>query len=271
VTFLDIHYFFTNRTRQKNILDQLKSTDRELWERWKEHFPTPNEYTPIVSRMNDFVRNPSLKAIFDCPNPQLKISTIMNDKRILLVNLTPITQSKKIFGALLVSKFQQAAFRRAILHKDQIIPFHLYVDEFEYFQTSSFAEIFSVAGGLGLPLTIRHQFSEQLDAPIRSAVTGNAGNYIIFQLGHNDLPLYRHIVQPYDVRHLTAPTLQPYQACFKIQGQPPIWKWVPPPPRNGPAVQNRLLGRYPFNRLPPRADSSSAMQRTITSNTSAGL
>jgi len=223
-TFLDIRKFFTDKTRQGQILDVLELVNRELWQSWQP-MPKEPEYRAIVTRMDNFYWNPALQIIFGSPSARLKIDEVMDEGKILLVNLHPITNTdNRLFGSLIVSKFQQAIMRRGHIAAEDQIPFFLYVDEFECFQTASFATIFSMAGGLGLRLTLGNQYIDQLTSDIRSAVIGNTGTYIIFQLGALDYSLFKTVTHPYDPAWLTR--LEPHQAMFKVGSQPPVFKWT---------------------------------------------
>jgi hypothetical protein len=137
------------------------------------------------------------------------------------------TSTTKFYGSLLVSKFQQAALRRTQIRKSKRIPHFLYVDEFEHFQTETFADILSVAGGLGLRLTMGNQYLGQLGSQVFDAIFGNVGTYIILQIGSKDTSTFKDFVHPYDPAHLAR--LEPYQAVFKVVRKPPVFKWTKPP------------------------------------------
>jgi hypothetical protein len=220
-SFTDIEDIFTLPRRKQAILDALKTIDPTRWEYWQNNWPAPKEYEPLTSRMTDFTQNDSLKTILS--GGGLNISKAMNDKRIILVDLGGIGEPREIYGALLVSQFQQAAFKRTKLDPSEIIPYHLFVDEFENFQTSSFAKILSVAGGLGLRLTVGNQYIDQLTPDIRHAIFGNVGTYIIFHI-EEQLSLFTNIVHPYNVNHLAR--IPKYQAVFRVAGTQPIFKWT---------------------------------------------
>lgn len=222
-SFIDIYRFFRHEERKREILDALKPLDQELWDRWNKEFPTPTEWKPIASRINKFWRNPSLRSIFGDPHPHLRISEVMDGRKILLVNLGGAGESKSIYGSILVSKFLQAAKRRHNVPVQKRIPHFFYIDEFEYFQTSSFAEIFSLAGGYGLRLTVGNQFIGQLDEMVRRSIFGNAGTFIVFKIGE-DVNLFKNVAYPYDPDELAR--LPKYQAMYKIGDRQPIFKWT---------------------------------------------
>lgn len=231
-TFLDVHRFLSDEERRGFILSHV--TDRELVRRWsKENFPNAKECAPTLTRMTPFLRNPSLRKLFDCPEPKLNIADAMDSRKILLVDLGGISEPTKIFATLLIAKIRQAAFRRASIPESKRIPFHLYVDEFEFFQTADFEQILSFAGGYGLRLTLANQFITQLDAKIGDSISGNVGSFIIFCVSPKDANYFKHIAWipgqlgerlPVDLANLPK-----YRAFYKIAGQQPIVKDTPRP------------------------------------------
>lgn len=99
-----------------------------------------------------------------------------------------------MYGTLLLSKIRQAIFRRNPVRP--FIPFHLYCDEFQEFQTSDFAKLLSMAGGLGLYLTLSHQYTSQLDTPILDSILGNVSTFCLFQLGPKDARVFQDQIPP---------------------------------------------------------------------------
>jgi hypothetical protein len=224
-SFLDTHNFFANPVRRDAILAALKPINEERWTYWKHNFPRPDVYDPILTRMTKFIEHPSLRAIFQLSDNPLSIPWVMDNRKILIVNLGGSGESKNIYGSLLVAKFLQTTLRRSGMNPADITPHHLYVDEFERFQTSAFDEIFSIAGGLGLRLTVGNQYIGQLEEKIRASIFGNAGTFIVFKIGeHTDL--FKNILYPYD--HNLLAQIPKHQAMYKIGDQTPIFKWTRP-------------------------------------------
>jgi type IV secretory pathway TraG/TraD family ATPase VirD4 len=245
-TFLDIYRFLSNQERRDYIMRFV--TDPELRLRWDTNFPNPKECAPTITRMTPFLRNPSLRKLFDCPQPELSIANLMDNRKMLLVDLGGISESTKILATLLIAKIKQAAFRRASIPESERIPFFVYVDEFKFFQTSDFEDILSFAGGYGLRLTLANQFIGQLDGNIRQSIFGNVGSFIVFCVSPDDAKFYRHIA-PEDV---SVAHLPKYRALYKIAGQPPIVKDTPAPPPppsreridRAEYIRKRTLERY---------------------------
>ena len=64
--------------------------------------------------------------------------------------------------------------------------FYLYVDEFQSFATSSFADILSEARKYHLNLILANQYLDQIDEKVRDAIFGNVGTTICFKVGAED-------------------------------------------------------------------------------------
>lgn len=201
-TFLDIYHFLETETRQKEILAGL--TDRDLVNRWKspkgEIMPHV-ERSRITSRMTPFVRSVSLQRIFGAPEPKLNIEQAFKDQRILLVSLGT-DEIQSMYGTLLISKIKQAANRQAKLPEHDRIPFFLYCDEFQEFQTSDFDKMLSLAGGYGLCLTLAHQFVAQLEPRILASIKGNVSTFICFRLGAESANALREEIPPMETEQV---------------------------------------------------------------------
>jgi hypothetical protein len=177
--------------------------------------------------MTSFVRSKSLSTILGTPNPKLNVAEFMNNRKILLVDLGGVSEAKLIYGALLVSRIQQAAFARHSVPKEKRIPFFLYVDEFENFQTGSFHKIISQARGYKLCLTVGCQWLDQLNPEVRSAIF-TVSTYIIFAMQEKDSKHFKALIRPYEPDDLV--NLKPHEALYIINKRRPIKKETPQPP-----------------------------------------
>jgi hypothetical protein len=113
----------------------------------------------------------------------------MDSGKILIVNLAKGQIGEDncaLLGAMLVTKIQLAAMRRADMPEEKRKSFYLYVDEVHNFFTLSFAGILSEARKYGLSLVLAHQYLDQLDDEMRAAILGNVGTLISFRVGAED-------------------------------------------------------------------------------------
>lgn len=206
-TFLDIERFLTYESRRKEIMAGVTSPKvRHLWleaqnRREGDGLPPPIEIKRITTRTSMFSLSDSLTKVFDAPQPKLNIGRAMEEKKILLVNIGGVDEVQRAYGTLLVSKIRDAAYRRANL-KYRRIPYFLYCDEFQEFQTSDFGRMLSMARGFGLGLTLAHQFTSQLESKILDAIFGNASTVISFQVGINDAPKLKPLLKVDDAATL---------------------------------------------------------------------
>ena len=113
----------------------------------------------------------------------------MDSGKILLVNLSKGKigeDSASLLGAMLIAKMGLTALSRQDIPEEQRKDFYLYVDEFQSFATSSFADILSEARKYHLNLILANQYLDQIDEKVRGAIFGNVGTIISFKVGLED-------------------------------------------------------------------------------------
>ena len=112
----------------------------------------------------------------------LRIADIMNEGKILLVNLSKgdIGEDQStFFGTILTSFIWMAAYQRTKIPEKQRRDFFLYVDEFQNFATPRFAEITSEGRKFRVSLIVSHQNIAQIeDKSILKVMAGNAHTII---------------------------------------------------------------------------------------------
>lgn len=144
---------------------------------------------PIQNKVGHFVSSPLLRNIIAQPTNRLNLRTVMDERRVLIVNLSKGRigeDSSALLGSLLVTSLQIAAMSRADIPEHERCPFHVYVDEFQNFATDSFATILSEARKYRLSLTIANQYLDQVEEGTAAAVFGNVGTVVAFQVGARD-------------------------------------------------------------------------------------
>ncbi|MFA5030354.1 MAG: type IV secretion system DNA-binding domain-containing protein, partial [Patescibacteria group bacterium] len=225
-TIAEIPRMFTDTVFQKRRVALVKDPIvRSFWE--KEMAKTADFHKSemlgyIISKVGRFVENSMMRNIIGQEKSGFDVFDIMNNRKILLVNLSKGTTGEvnsSLLGLIIVSKLQMAALRRATLPEDQRNDFYLYVDEFQNFVTDSIATILSEARKYRLNLIIAHQYISQLvdgnDTKIRDAVFGNAGTTIAFRVGSEDAAALEKEFEPvftaYDLINM-----EKYTAAIKL-------------------------------------------------------
>jgi len=146
---------------------------------------------PIQNKVGAFLADPLLNRILTASKQDMHIRRIMDDGRVLLVNLAKGRigeDSSSLLGGLLVTTIGLAGYSRADVDPAQRRDFFIYVDEFQSFTTLALANMLSEMRKYRLGFTIAHQYLNQLTPDIRHAVLGNAGTVISFRLGAEDAP-----------------------------------------------------------------------------------
>jgi hypothetical protein len=203
-TFIDIPQLFRDPAFLKQKLTHV--TDQTVLDFWTKQFPASqrsNESGEVtawfVSKFGAFLSNEMMRNIIGQTTSAFDLRDIMDNKKILLVNLSKGRTgdlNSKLLGMIFVMKFQAAAMSRANIPEDDRVDFSLYVDEFQNFSTDSFATIMSEARKYHLNLIVANQFTTQLTPEIRDAVFGNMGTIVSFRIGQNDVESLGKYFQP---------------------------------------------------------------------------
>ncbi|MFA7285442.1 MAG: type IV secretion system DNA-binding domain-containing protein [Candidatus Paceibacterota bacterium] len=155
---------------------------------WSEKFDT-DAIIPLVNKLGQFLSDPLLRNIFGQKENKIDISTLMNEQKIILINLSKGKigeENSSFFGSMFLTKIKQAGMERAhILEKDRK-DFYIYVDEFQNVVTQTFENILSEARKYGLNLTMAHQYVGQIQPKIYQSILGNVGSIISFRVGGED-------------------------------------------------------------------------------------
>ncbi len=154
---------------------------------------------PIQSKIGAFLADPVLRRVLTAPENPLHLRKIMDEGKILLVNLAKGKlgeDSAGMLGALLVTTLGLAGFSRADLEPAARRHHWVYMDEFQSFTTLSIANMLSELRKYNLGLTMAHQYLTQLQPDVRDAVIGNAGTLISFRLGGHDASIIARELLP---------------------------------------------------------------------------
>ncbi len=203
-TFVDIPKLFRDPQFLKQKLEHVK--DQTVLDFWQKEYPASQrsndagEVTSwFVSKFGAFLSNEMMRNIIGQTKSAFDLREIMDNKKILLVNLSKGRTgdlNSKLLGMIFVMKFQAAAMSRANIPENQRQDFCLYVDEFQNFSTDSFATIMSEARKYHLNLIVANQFTTQLTPEIRDAVFGNMGTVVSFRVGQQDVEVLAKYFQP---------------------------------------------------------------------------
>src|SRR3990172_9878107 len=189
----DILRMFHDDAFRRRVASQ--TTNVQVQRFWLKEYPsyTPGmrkeAIAPIQNKVGAFLADPRLRAILTNTKTALDLRAVMDEGRVLLVNLPKGKlgeDAASLLGALLVSQIGFTGLCRADVSEEERRDFYLYVDEFQTFTTLSFANMLSELRKYRVNLILAHQYLAQLETEVRDAVLGNVGTIISFRVGPAD-------------------------------------------------------------------------------------
>lgn len=188
-TIADIPKLLLDKSFRYKAMAAIKNDNVKAF--WQKEFPEYNKYDllPVLNKVGGMLAHPVLKRVLIENENEISLRKIMDNKKILLVNLSKGHVGEDvahILGALLISSIGSASFSRVDTEEGNRVPFMVYMDEFHNFTTLSLVNMFSELRKFKVGLTLAHQYIHQLDDEIRHAILGNAGTIISFRVGTED-------------------------------------------------------------------------------------
>jgi hypothetical protein len=193
-TFVEVPRVFTDEEFRRKKLERI--TNPVVIDFWtKEAIKVGGEASLanmapyITSKFNNFIANDFLRPIIGQEKSAFNFRQVMDEGKILLVNLSKGKIgdiNAGLLGMIITGKLLMSALSRVDIEESKRRDFYLYIDEFQNFTTDSISTILSEARKYRLNLSITHQFIAQLDEKIRDSVFGNVGSMIAFRVGAQD-------------------------------------------------------------------------------------
>ena len=195
-TLLGVPRLFTDDAYRTRILARVRDPVllafwRNEWDAYDARFKS-EATAPILNKLGKVLADNRLRNIVAQPKSTIDLRRIMDEGRILIVNLAkgPLGEgTSHLLGALLSTALATAALSRADTPEAERRPFNLYADEFQNYASNGFAVILSEARKYALALTLGHQYLGQLPETLKHAVLGNAASFVAFRIGAEDAPL----------------------------------------------------------------------------------
>jgi len=193
----DIVRLFTDDAFQKVRREQVTNPIvRSFWDNQMAKTSAEEQQRIIpyfAAKFAAFITNTMMRNIIGQTKSGFDFSTVMNDGKILFMNLSKGLVgdfNSQLLGLIIVSKLQMAALRRQKLDASERRDFFLYIDEFQNYITDSIESILSEARKYRLSLNLAHQYIGQLvqknDEKIKNAVFGNVGTMMSYKIGATD-------------------------------------------------------------------------------------
>ena len=224
-TLYTLQRLLTDRKYQKEVAKTLD--DPILKQFWDKEFKLMGSMqmssatAPLTHRLGHFVTSKMSRNILLQEKSTLRIADIMNEGKILLVNLSKGDlgeDQSKFFGTILTALIWMAAYQRTKIPESKRRDFFVYVDEFQNFATPQFSSITSEGRKFRISLIVSHQNIAQLeDKDIVKVIAGNAATILCLKANPEDedfiLPYMKPEVEKGDIVNLA-----PYHFYMKVTG-----------------------------------------------------
>lgn len=228
-----------------------------FWTAFEEMKPSERrqEILPTLNKVRQFLLRPGLRNVLGQANPKFDLNDLFTKQRIVLVPLNKGLiggESAKLLGSLIVGLTWTLALGRAGMPEEKRTPVSIYIDELQDYVSSisaDFSDALAQARGLGVSITMAHQYREQLPPEIRAGIDANARNKIIFGISASDAKDMAAMAPDLSYEDFMAlPRYQVY-ASFNDNGRNVGWvsgKTLPMtrPIRNVDEIKKKVAQRY---------------------------
>lgn len=192
-TLADVLRLLEDAAYRRRVADRVANPQvRHFWLGEYENYPArfrAEAVAPIQNKVGAFLANPVLQKILVQARSSFDLRQVMDQGRILLVNLSKGRLGEDpaaLLGSLIVSQIGLAALSRADVAESGRRDFNVYLDEFQSFTTLGLATMLSELRKYRVSFVLAHQYLTQLELPVRDAILGNVGTLISFRVGAQD-------------------------------------------------------------------------------------
>ena len=229
------------RFRQK-ITNKVKDRIalRPFWEQFEALRDTEKrqQISPVLNKLRQLTLRPGLRNTLGQAKPKFSLTDLFYKRKIVLIPLNRgLTGggSARLLGSLIVGLTWTLALSRAGIPAEKRHIVEIYIDELQDYLSlpTDLSDALAQARGLGVGLTLAHQYRDQLPINIRSGVDANARNKIVFGLNSKDAKDMAAMAPELTAEDFMAlPRYQVY-ASFQSGGRNIGWvqgRTLPPPP-----------------------------------------
>ena len=209
-TMQGIVSMLTDEAYRRDTIPHIK--DETVRRFWEIQFPAFMEkydaeaIMPLVNKFTQFFSDPILGAIVSQRENKVDLSRLINEKKIVLVNLARgrlDEDAAGFLGSLFIIKLHQAGIERTMSPAPEPNDFYVYCDEFPKLAVDTLRDILSLGKKYGFCLALAHQYIGQLSPKMQAAVLGYAGTIVVFRVGGDDAVKLKSEMAPvFDVKDM---------------------------------------------------------------------
>ncbi len=249
---------FNNESFRQKITGKI--TDKigvgQFWEEFEEQSERERikNIAPVMNKMRNFLMRPGLRNVLGQSYPKFSLDDLFKKPKIVLISLNRGTigpESAKLLGSLIVGITWTLALYRARESVERRRLVSIYIDELQNYVAlpTDLSDALAQARGLGVGLTLAHQYRDQLPPEIRAGMDANCRNKICFGLNTGDAKVMAAMAPKLAPEDFTGlPRYQVYTS-FQQNGKNTGWvmgQTLPPPPaaRSPLELRAESMSRY---------------------------
>jgi hypothetical protein len=192
-TMAEIPTIFTNEYYRSFLVARVADPFvRNFWESSYNPLTPYQQWDLHRSSMNKvrrFLLNPTIRNIVGQGTSSLNLRQAMDERKILLFNLSKGMLGEDngaLLGSVLVGKILISLLSRTDQERSTREPFHLFVDEFHNYATTSFETLQTEARKFGADIFVFHQFRDQMEERRLKMSALSVGTVIVFRVNSHD-------------------------------------------------------------------------------------
>lgn len=179
--------------KYQRYIDTLDQTEREFF---ASDFNTNAQFKQtreqVNARLLAVLGNKTFLRMFSSPRSKIDLFAEINTPgKVILINAEKgllKEEGTELFGRFFLALINQAAAQRSTIAKDQRLPCYVYVDECHNYikNDPKIQVILAEARQQKVGVILAHQFLNQIDPPVRAALTANTGIKMAARLDAGD-------------------------------------------------------------------------------------
>ena len=241
-TLLWLLPLLTDENFRRRITSKVKDRMalRPFWEQFEALRDTEKkqQISPVLNKLRQLTLRPGLRNVLGQAKPKFSLMDLFYKRKVVLVPLNKgLTggESARLLGSLIVGLTWTLALSRAGIPAEKRHIVEIYIDELQDYLSlpTDLSDALAQARGLGVGLTLAHQYRDQLPTGIRSGIDANARNKIVFGLSSKDAKDMAAMAPELTAEDfMTLPRYQIYTS-FQSNGRNTGWiqgKTLSPPP-----------------------------------------
>jgi len=189
MTFAEIPLLLWEDGVREKLVRRVSNIQTKLfWSQYNKRSPRDREelIASTINKVDAYLNEPIIARIVSQSASTIDFRRIMDEGKILLVNLSPqLEEASRLIGAVVIGRLLMAAFSRVDTPEERRKPFLLYCDEYQRFATADFATFLAEARKFKISTNLSNQTLEQLD-DLNRATALQAGSLVVFRVSGED-------------------------------------------------------------------------------------